>query len=1056
MNQITIKQCKTALKKSLALLVCLSLVLSLTSFHTNATTDKIAQSEILYKDSLQSEFSLNLMSQSANTNYGDFELTLPQGEAGTTFNVDISILRYYSADDNPLYYGWQYEETYYVDVSSDTSKTGFYEFMYTYDNFHERPELSATIQNVEPSSVITINDILFLFEEFYDDTNPVWSNFKDTYVEISVTDNVNYTKLLTAKDANPVKISDNSTASIEFKYDEADSQLTTSDVFASTNYNVMYFLNNYNVLSLDDIEATHIVGPIIAQDMARRTTETVADASIYYDTYNPNNFLAVSDYSRGAVSYVGTLVGYGSAIAPNNTSISNSALQLNYYFDRLEDDANVFKVPNLYTREHDIVNSDDISIFQIYSANTPLEFFISKSKTFLSPNDYGTTGITFQNDNYINFDTLSQNLIADSQTILTNGGAEGTKATVIYKFDASTKTATVPAGATLDSGYGYYEVADTGGVGLKINAGESWEITDATNLEEVNIILPDTYDYYNNPYLLPTTISFSCSEINPTFINGVSHSQFPYTLINGYEFTATTGRDGEYSEVGNKIVWNLPNVVTTNGVNRLVTFGNGQNIAGHIVAPQAEFWNYSNNLEWEGGNINGAVIAKSFYSGNNEMHMWPYNGLDENGVFLGVVATKTVDSVTPSEEYDFELDIDRSIHTSGIPTGILNTHFPISSTSFDEGVFIGLAKFSSLVFDQAGTYYFTLSEVLPSYSATDNMIYDQSVYKIEVVVSNNAGNLEISSTYTQTQDENGNSVSIYKGNYADNLIIFNNKTQQDVTTFDVHLFKRASITNNLLADAEFSVIEVVSSTDHSEQSSGYNEIFKTLSSGTNGNLTITDLEVGKYYKLQETVAPSGYDLQDGYWILTVNSSGVLSISNHDGALEVDNYTIYNTLTLTSSIEISLTKQNQLLEKLVGVNFDVEQVVLSSSGLYEIVVNGYKQSYISDADGKFTIEDLSPNHTYKITETSTPSGHIEHTGYWIIVFSSDGDYKIYEYNSQNAIINTVSDLVLENEKDIFYLPETGGNGIFTYQIIGFMLISTTIIIKISTLTKKKRY
>lgn len=718
------------------LLICFSLVLSSLHYTTfaNDKDEDLTTGQIQYFSSIQEEFAFGDL---ANTSYGGLEIKLPTSMDSTDYQLNISILRYYDSDNSPLYYGYNYNETYYLTFSNNSELDGWYEFKYIYNNFSDRPELSATISNVPVGNTVNLADIQISSQEDDGFGGDMWYNYSNTQVEITVTDPSNATVVLKVDGDNPVKLVENTVKTMSVIASGDVSQAVTTDKLNT--YSIIYMLNNYNVVSLDDIESTHIVGPIITQNMARRTTNSVSEAGIWDLNYNPGGALAAADYSRGMPSYAGNLVGYGSTTAPNGAGIKNSSLQLNYAFDLTEDSSGKFSAPNFYTRENHIGSSEPISIFQIYSGISPLDFVSTNDCIFLSPNNYGSPGIILQNDDYIDFTSLKNQLISDCNAIYNNGNAEGVASSVIYEFNAATKTVTDSSGALDNTKYGAYTTTN-GSVGLNIGAGQSWRITDATNLEAVNIILPDDYDYFGNPYIAPTTINFTGSEINPTTINGNTHSQLPYTLINGSEFTATTGIDGEYSEVGNKIIWNLPNVVTTGESNRLVTVGHGQNIAGHLIAPQAEFWNYDENQNWEGGNINGAVITQSFYSGVMEMHMWPYSGYalpnEEDTtpeiVYLGVKASKTVDSFAPDESYDFVLNIDRTQHLdAGIPEGIGNTHFPISATSHATS---GAISFSTLIFNKSGTYHFTVCEVIPTYSATDNIDYDESVYRLEVEV----------------------------------------------------------------------------------------------------------------------------------------------------------------------------------------------------------------------------------------------------------------------------------------------------------------------------------
>ncbi len=960
--------------------------------------------------------------------YGSVSFTLPDQEQEETYNV---VLYLYKLDLNGAVLNPSTDEVMQITTSVDgvlqtSTPTAF---KVTWREDLGINVVQVTLSKVAAGSTLDISGILVQFIEYDSNNNIQWYSYDKACFGIDVTNDNNAAQKITIEGGSPFEVFANQTTTVAYHLDAAEAQ-TTTDTFLSltgqTDYNLLFLLNNYNVVSFDDIESEHIVGPIIAADYARRTTEEVgvkdADA-------NENLPLAASDYSRGMFSYAGRLDSYS-----NGTL---SSLTMNYWFDRVH--TTDFIAPYFYTKV------DGIAIDTVGSIeNVVLETNADGiTPYFLSPNDSGAQS-TYQNNDFIDFEAMAAAIVQDSQDILTNGGLESTvqeSERYVYKDGVVTLNDVEVEGRISTA------QTSTAGVQLLVNAGESWMIETSENLEVINFVHPDDYDYYTNPYLPATTVNFVESVINPIIIDGVSHSQFPDILINGEQLLAYTGENGEYGEVGNKIIWNLPNVVTTeDGVNRLVTFADGQNIPGHIIAPQAEFWNYSTDGSyWEGGNINGCVIVKSFYSGAAEMHMWPYDGAAEQAVLFHVEALKTVDGNEPTYMYEFELDVVRDAD-GNIPDGIMNTSFPMMASSNLDEAFgdIGAVWFSSIAFDKEGTYSFIVKEVVPENPTVGNVDYDLSQYLIEVTVASTA--VDDTTTYEISYvvqklivDEDGNvqtEAEIQESTSSRLNITFNNKITEG--TVDIH-FTKVCETGHLLAGAKFYVTEMTSATDETLPTGGY---FESVISDISGDIAITNLEKGTYYKLIEYEAPSGHIKADGYWILYINENGYLeSITPMDGAQELVDNTIVNAAITSMHLDLTLTKANQVGETIAGVDFRVQRVVIEN-GVPVVVANGYDETVQSDADGTFTIYDLETEHIYMLTETSTPDEHVEHDGYWLITVEGDDKslsqtltYTIVEYSASHTIVSTATNDVIYNQKLVFSLPDTGGMGSAPLRMAG---------------------
>lgn len=1030
---------------------------------------------------------------------GSYSIVLPsESDGDETYSVTFSIVRNY--DDGSYVYP-STDEVYYVEVvnadgSVNEEISAYYKFLYVYNSTYDYPELTETISNIPAGSTVYVNNIQVEKIEYDAWGGLLWTNYSQTYMRTSIvnsdSENTNIVLIddeVTLKQLMVGEVISQSSVVYEqeetaFVRETSETLLTVHNELFGTSFTsyegndfLTHLLSTYNVVSLDEIHSTHIVGPIISQNVAERTTE---NGSV-------EGFLAASDYSNGVPSYIGEFSTYGS------DGSEQIGVQLNYGFDSSQNSN--FTAPYLYS---DVSN---LLIELVGDTNSLQDYYIvndeDEAVEVVSANNTGYTE-TYQNDNYINFTSLETALQNVSEYILENGNAEdyeeyirfafdsGTEGTVesstiyVYEDDVLVATITSSNGITYDGrdfesfvSEATYMSSGTG-IRLTINMEESWTIINAVNLEEVNMILPDDYDYYDNPYLLPTTINFECEYINPAYYDidvdgdgeteSVLHSRMPFTLINGTEFTASLGENGEYGEVGNKIIWNMPNVVTDSetGDNRLTVFYTSHNIAGHIIAPSAEFWNYDEDGNWLGGNLNGTAIVKSFYSGIMEMHMWAYSGLAEEAVVYGVSALKTVNDSTPEKSYTFLLDVVYEDDGS-IPDGVMNNNFPMIATSSTEN---GVITFSSLAFNEADTYSFILKEDTSLDTATDNVTYDLTQYRIDITVGISSESDAETTIYEITKvakykitDSFGNELEtpeLMESNAYS--FIFNNTTSLEGTV-SLTLYKKCS-TGHTLSGAKFYITEM--NEDGTEViTNGY---FESVTSDTYGNIVISGLEKGKYYKIEEYEAPYGHVKSDGYWVAYISSNGFLeSITAMDGADDIsENLTIYNDPEAWAHLDLTLTKSNEFNDLLSGVNFRLQRVVIDSNGEPQIVIDGYDEVYETAEDGTFTMEDLEAGHIYMLTEISTPYGHKTFYGYWLIevtgnsLFPSEAlTYTITEYDKDNRVVTTITDDIILNEVIDFVLPTTGGIGTTIFYIVGASMIGMAFMLYIFKIIKKRR-
>ncbi|MGL5346391.1 MAG: SpaA isopeptide-forming pilin-related protein [Peptostreptococcaceae bacterium] len=598
----------------------------------------------------------------------------------------------------------------------------------------------------------------------------------------------------------------------------------TNDTFTSIGgeYTIKYILQNYNIFSFSDIEATHVVGPIITRNKAYRTQGYQAGTSA-------SSQLIASDFSNGKSSYVGTVEQLGQE--------DKGKFALNYWFDK-----NQNPPPNLY------VSLSSNSVQNIPQWGNPKYFFYNSSgKQFTSPNATGQGGV-LQNDNFINFDEARSSIIAQSQSMLTNSN-------------------NIEVSPDLETGY------------LKIEAGKKYRVKNANRLRVVDISYPKDYHPVTNPYPYSTNINIDGADLtssgqsfkgfappvtqgNPEYItartytkiDGKDHYYFPIILINGKQFNGAEGM-GPGFEYGkqNGVIWNMPYINTATSGKR-VARENLSDILGHIVAPYMEFWNYdnkNNQTSWNGGNINGGAIVEAWHGGFMESHQWSYDVddiIEPANVDLNFKAKKNfIDGNLNSQVFKFRLEL---FEGSTVPNGMVNKNIPQTITSDSSGNI----NFLPITFNKQGMYSLRVKEEIPS-SSTDNIIYDKSEYRLDITVVKNASNpsqprFEFTTNITQVIDKDGKVLNPTQ-NVTD--VVFNNKNK----------LKQSFTIKKIDAGTEILLPGAVFDLYKANQSSGViegNPIINNITTGADGTILISNelLKVDTLYILKETKPPAGY------------------------------------------------------------------------------------------------------------------------------------------------------------------------------------------------------
>lgn len=559
---------------------------------------------------------------------------------------------------------------------------------------------------------------------------------------------------------------------------------TTTDTFETVvgPYTLKNILSKYNVFSFGDITASHIVGPVVGRDAYKVTKDQK---------------LIVSDYANNIPSYLEKIYKVSDA---NNVG-------LNYGFEGQNPNfqGGAIKYPNLYIAEegNDVFHNSNSGLYQMVYGDTKIA----------GPNNTGNSPI-LQNDKFLDFEKAAKMTLEESKKLLNDSKNIIIETSEKYKIDEEGT--------------------------LKIDAGNNYLIKNASNLKKVDIIFPEGFSPIEKPLYPYGTIINIEGDLPKGIFKGKEQSLFPEIYVNGKVFVGiihgTPGvGDAQIGEF-TKVLWNMPNIVTNEGEN-ILWKKTASDILGHIVAPQAEFWNgkeEGGDIQWAGGNINGNVIVKSWYGGSMESHYWPHEGeigeVKPGGVSLFLKGKKTFNKGSLEEKFKFEL----SYEGDSLPEGVSNINIPQEVYQEKDGTI----KFKEIKFTKPGEYNFTIKEI-PDEGNKD-IIYDKTKYRVVVTVKEgDKGTLSLETKI----------INLSNNDVVEDIVFINERI------LDFTIEKRDEDSNQLLEGAIFDLYE-----GNSEGKPQGNPIIKDIKTEESGKVEVSSkiLEYNKLYLLVETKAPDNY------------------------------------------------------------------------------------------------------------------------------------------------------------------------------------------------------
>ncbi|MGL4874528.1 MAG: collagen-binding domain-containing protein [Clostridium sp.] len=654
----------------------------------------------------------------------------------------------------------------------------------------------------------------------------------------------------------------------EKKPEEREYKNPTTDTFEKVvgDYSFNTILNKYNVFSRDTVTGSHIVGPIVG-------------LKAYSIQEDKGGSFKVADYSNKVPSFIGEL----HRIEKGPAAGTVAQVALNYGFEyQAPPGVDLTVKPNLYVNE----TGNQIRI----GGTEWNEFYevVDEKGSFKGPNNWGNSPI-LQNDKFVDFDRAFDDLIKESNAFL--------KSSENIVVDESSE----------------YKIDSTGN--LKLDVGKSYLIKDASKLLSVNFIYPEGFDPLKNPYPEQTIINISDDTLAAKVLGDKRQNLLPDMYVNGIAFTGhdPVGSppgfgDGQVGEM-NRIIWNMPNIKTVGEEGRLVRT-QLSDILGHIVAPNAEFWNYrmeGTELIWTGGNINGAAIVKSWHGGTMESHFWPYNGVietpKENKIAMSVNAKKIFNKGSlDNPKFNFTLEYDGE----SLPEGIMQENIPQTVQQKPDGTI----NFLPITFTKEGTYNFKIKEIKGD---DPDIIYDNTEYLLKITVFMENGEFKLKTEVTKVS--NGNSE-------VANEIVFVNEKKLKFT-----IEKKDKLTGNLLEGAIFDLYEG----DETGKPKG-EPIIKDIATDKTGKITVSNqiLEYNKLYVLVETKAPEDYmtgsniifyikgeqgPYPDGEGIVVIENGGNVQVFNtksdeilpETGGVGTDKFIFVGLGLMVSSLIIALLK-----------------------------------------------------------------------------------------------------------------------------------------------------
>lgn len=367
-----------------------------------------------------------------------------------------------------------------------------------------------------------------------------------------------------------------------------------------------------------------------------------------------------------------------------------------------------------------------------------------------------------------------------------------------------------------------------------------------------------------------------------------------------------------------------------------------------------------------------------------------------------------LDSLPPGMELSDKNDLSRNFTLFNLDGSQIKNPFTKNSVSQ-----MTKNKFDLTLADHATELINDLSQ--------DEDYYD-SDFSLRVKVKvNNTSKDEIDDLMTNTASTKFIYEDVEDGGYT----VDSNKVQTRVAP--TYNFIKEDTEGNTLHGAEFELY-------HSDESGNkIGSVISTTTSREDGSFDFNNIILKPgYYLLSETKAPEGFKQKDFKFKVTDDAKIIGLNQDSEG-----NYIAINDAVI-KKMSIKVFKQDEhSKEHLNGAVFDL--YTKAETGNIDLI-----SSKTTENDGSIEWTDLDISKVYYVKESKAPDGYILSEDEYKITF--DNNSKKWKVEKENETVANGSSS--EDEIDIIFkidnkakvpLPETGGNGVLSFILIGFISI-----------------
>ena len=303
----------------------------------------------------------------------------------------------------------------------------------------------------------------------------------------------------------------------------------------------------------------------------------------------------------------------------------------------------------------------------------------------------------------------------------------------------------------------------------------------------------------------------------------------------------------------------------------------------------------------------------------------------------------------------------------------------------------GTITFDTITYTEAGTYYYTISEISETEGTDGSISYDSTVYTVIVVVTaNEEGYLEAVAVYTSEESD----TDAEDNTFTSETPAFENTTNPGSLTI------KKSVEGAELSSQEFTFTVTLTSGSSTET-----ETVK-LNKDNNWTYTLGDISDGTWYSVEETDIPSGYTLE--------------SMENAEGTI-TGGSTV--TVSAVNSYSASGSFTAEALKTLEGRSLTAGEFSFTLSDSNGNVVS----TASNDSEGKVAFSSVTLNaagtYYYTISETTGDDTDVNYdsSSYAVQVIASDnGDGTLscaVSYGSYNdedgSFVEDTAGAVFEN-------------------------------------------